>query len=106
MAISGIHLNGDYYSVLVNGRKVSDLHRATVGDFCGHSTKIVIFKMGDSYLVYDKSGKRLKDFHEPTVGKFLDATDRSLMFMNADRIDTYDLSGKKICSRNHAAPEI
>ena len=106
MAITAIRLNGDYYSVLVNGGKVSDLHRATVGDFCGHSNKIVIFKKGDSYSVYDKSGKRLKDFHEPTVGKFLDATDRSLMFINADHIDTYDLSGKKMYSRNYTAPEV
>ena len=100
MAIEDVQLKGSWYAVFGNnGKKVKDLAASAVGELCGHSNEIIVFKKGSWYDLYDEAGKKLKTLAVSAVGEFRSVSGRNTIFKKGSWIDTYDVSGKKTNTR-------
>jgi len=101
MAIEDIQLKGSWYEVYgEGGKKLKSLGAASVGDLCGFSNELLVFKKGSWFEFYDETGKKLKSLGAASVGDFRSVSGRNVLFKKGSWIDTYDITGKKINTRS------
>jgi hypothetical protein len=100
MAISDIQHKGSLYALLDGRKVIKQMHQSAVGDLCGFSSDLIVFKKGSLFGIYDESGKIIKQLHQSAVGDFRGVVGPNILFNRGSLVETYDSTGKKINSRH------